>query len=136
MFARSLLLLVALCAAAVAESQTLPRTPAGKPDLSGIWRVQNRAAQDLRWHTARHEMPAGASVVEGDEIPYQPWAAEQQRRNFASRLTADPLRSCYMPGVPRIMYLEFPFQIFQTNDHVAITFEWSDRKSTRLNSSH
>jgi hypothetical protein len=23
------------------------------------------------------------------------------------------------------MYMEFPFQIFQTNDHVAITFEWS-----------
>jgi hypothetical protein len=125
MLARSLLALVALLAAAAAESQTLPRTPAGKPDISGIWRVQNRAAQDLRWHTARHEMPAGAGVVEGDEIPYQPWAAEQQRRNFANRLTEDPLRSCYMPGVPRSMYLEFPFQIFQTNDHIAIAFEWS-----------
>jgi hypothetical protein len=29
-----------------------------------------------------------------------------------------------MPGVPRIMYMEFPFQIFQTRDHVAMTFEW------------
>jgi len=27
--------------------------------------------------------------------------------------------------VPRIMYMDFPFQIFQTPDHVAITFEWS-----------
>ena len=97
----------------------------GKPDLQGIWRVQSRAAYDLRSHVARHEMPAGQSVVEGDEIPYQPWAAEQQRKNFANRATEDPLNSCYMPGVPRIMYLEFPFQIFQTNDHVAITFEWS-----------
>jgi hypothetical protein len=30
-----------------------------------------------------------------------------------------------MPGVPRIMYLDFPFQIFQTAEHVAITFAWS-----------
>ena len=30
-----------------------------------------------------------------------------------------------MPGVPRIMYMEFPFHIFQARDHIAITFEWS-----------
>ena len=30
-----------------------------------------------------------------------------------------------MPGVPRIMYMDFPYHIFQTRDHVAITFEWS-----------
>jgi len=30
-----------------------------------------------------------------------------------------------MPGVPRIMYMEFPFHIFQTRDMVAMTFEWS-----------
>src|SRR4029434_223632 len=29
-----------------------------------------------------------------------------------------------MPGVPRIMYLDYPFHIFQTNDAVAITFAW------------
>ena len=30
-----------------------------------------------------------------------------------------------MQGVPRIMYMDFPFHIFQTKDHVAITFEWT-----------
>jgi hypothetical protein len=30
-----------------------------------------------------------------------------------------------MPGVPRIMYLELPFQIFQAREHIAMTFEWS-----------
>jgi hypothetical protein len=69
-------------------------------------------------------MPAGRSVVDGGMIPYQPWAAEQKRANFSSRATADPLRSCYLPGVPRIMALDFPFHIFQTNEHIAITFEW------------
>ncbi len=69
-------------------------------------------------------MPAGSSVVEGDVIPYQPWAAAKKRENFEQRATADPLSQCYLPGVPRIMYMEFPFQIFQTRDHVAMTFEW------------
>ena len=36
------------------------------------------------------------------------------RRTSNSRATADPLAQCYLPGVPRIMYMEYPFQIFQT----------------------
>jgi hypothetical protein len=106
-------------------AQTLPRTVDGKPNLAGIWQAQSRAAYGLEQHVARHGLPAGPSVVVGEEIPYQPWAREQQRRNFEARATADPLNECYLPGVPRIMYLDFPFQIFQTRDHVAITFEWS-----------
>jgi hypothetical protein len=125
MLARALLILAALCGAAAAAAQPVPRAADGKPNLQGIWQAHNRASYDLRQHVARHLMPAGESVVEGDEIPYQPWALEQKRMNFASRATADPLAKCYLPGVPRIMYMEFPFHIFQTADHVAITFEWS-----------
>jgi hypothetical protein len=68
-------------------------------------------------------MRGGRSVVEGDEIPYQPWAAAKKLENWSKRLTDDPLAKCYMPGVPRIMYMEFPFHIFQARDHIAITFE-------------
>jgi hypothetical protein len=104
---------------------TLPRTADGKPNLQGIWQVRSRAAYDLQDHAAKHGTPAGKGIVEGGEIPYQPWAAAKKAENFANRQKADPLASCFMPGVPRIMYMEFPFQIFQTRDHVAITFEWS-----------
>lgn len=110
---------------ATAAGQTLPRTVDGRPDLQGIWQATSRAAYGLEYHAASHELPAGPSVVVGDEIPYRPEAREQQRANFADRATADPLAQCYLPGVPRIMYMEHPFQIFQTRDHVAITFEWS-----------
>src|SRR4029078_8243092 len=55
----------------------------------------------------------------------RPAAATKKAENFASRQTADPLLRCYMPGVPRIMYLNFAFQIFQTPTHIAETFEWS-----------
>jgi hypothetical protein len=102
-----------------------PRTADGKPDLQGIWQARSRAAYDLQDHAARQGMPAGKGVVEGAEIPYQPWAAAKKAENFAIRKTADPLGKCYFPGVPRIMYLEFPFQIFQTSGEIAMTFEWS-----------
>jgi hypothetical protein len=107
-----------------ARAQDLPRAADGKPDLQGIWQVNNRASYDLQDHVAQHTMPAGWGVVEGGEIPYQPQAAAQRRTNFADRATADPLSKCYLPGVPRIMYMEWPFQIFQTSDHIAMTFEW------------
>jgi hypothetical protein len=122
---RTLLALTVCLAAGGASAQTLPRTADGKPDLQGIWQVRNRAAYGLEHHGARHLIPAGPSVVDGVEIPYLPAAREQQRRNFEDRAAADPLNECYLPGVPRIMYMEHPFQIFQTPDHVAITFEWS-----------
>jgi hypothetical protein len=108
-----------------ADAKALPRTADGKPNLQGIWQVRNRAAYDLQDHAARLNMPAGRGVVEGGEIPYQPWAAAKKAENYANRQTADPLASCFLPGVPRIMYMEFPYHIFQTRDHVAITFEWS-----------
>jgi hypothetical protein len=103
----------------------LPRTADGKPKFDGIWQASGSAAADLQDHAARYNMLAGRSVVAGAEIPYQPWAAAKKTENFQNRQKADPLTQCYMPGVPRIMYLDFPFQIFQTSQAVAITFEWS-----------
>ena len=108
-----------------APRANLPRTADGKPDLGGIWQVRNTAASDLLDHAAKLHMPAGSAVVAGNDIPYQPWAAAKKIENFQNRATADPLAQCFMPGVPRIMYLDFPFQIFQTPQMIAMTFEWS-----------
>jgi hypothetical protein len=129
-----LLLLRTACAGTsttATPQNALPRTPDGRPDLQGIWQAQNAAAADLEDHAARHNMRPGRSVVltdarmPGGEIPYLPAALEQRRRNAAEREMTDPLSKCFMPGVPRIMYMPFPFQIYQTKDHVAMTFEWS-----------
>jgi hypothetical protein len=103
----------------------IPRAANGKPNLQGIWQVRNTAADDLQDHAARHGMRPGTSVVDGGEIPYQPWAAAQKAKNYAARDTADPLAKCYLPGVPRIMYMDHPFHIFQTPTQIAMTFEWS-----------
>jgi hypothetical protein len=102
----------------------VPRTPEGKPDLSGIWQAVNTAAWDIQDHHASEGVPAGLGVVEGDEIPYQPWALEKKRQNFASRNTADPEARCYLPGVPRITYMPYPFEIVQTPKQIAILYEY------------
>jgi hypothetical protein len=106
------------------RQQTLPRTADGKPDMQGIWQASGSAAADFLDHAASLNMPAGRSVVVGNEIPYQPWAAKKKAENFQNRQTADPLSKCYIPGVPRVMFLDFPFQIFQSSKSVTMAFEW------------
>ena len=106
------------------QAYTPPRTLDGKPDLQGIWQVLNTAAWDVQDHAARKGVPAGQGVVEGNDIPYQPWAAAKKKENFDSRATADPDAKCYLPGVPRITYMPFPFQIYQTANSVVILYEY------------
>jgi len=110
--------------AAKPQAYTPPRTADGKPDLQGIWQVLNTAAWDIQDHPARLDVPAGQGVVDGNDIPYQPWAAAKKKENFENRLTADPVRKCYLPGVPRIAYMPYPFQIFQTADSIVIIYEY------------
>ena len=113
-------------AAQTAAAKQIPRMPDGKPNLQGIWQGRNRASYNLEDSHARDRMPASRSVVDGGTIPYQPWALKKREENFAKRYAEDPFSKCYMPGVPRIMYIEFPFQVFQSSTHVAMTFEWTN----------
>ena len=102
----------------------VPRTKEGRPDFTGIWQVMNSAAWDIQDHQARKGVPAGMGVVDGNDIPYQPWAVDKKRENFQNRATADPETKCYLPGLPRLMYMPFPFQIFQTATTVTMLFEY------------
>src|SRR5262245_19224368 len=110
------------CAPITSEAQVslLPRTSEGTPNLQGIWQVLNTAAWDIQDHTARLGVPAGQGVVDGNELPYLPEALLKKQQNFENRGTADPESKGHLPGVPRIMYMPFPFQIFQTPEQVSI----------------
>ena len=120
------LLVIALVPAlSRAQSPAVPRTADGKPDLSGIWQVMNTAAWDIQDHQAQKGVPAGQGVVEGNELPYTPAAAEKRKANFANRATADPETKCYLPGVPRITYMPFPFQIVQAPAQVTLLYEYA-----------
>ncbi len=130
----ALLLLAAIPAGAQAPAYRAPRTADGKPNLNGLWQTMNTANWDLQGHEARPGLvvalgawgaePGGPGVVEGGEIPYLPAAAEQKKKNYENRLTADPEVKCYLPGVPRATYMPYPFQIFQSPKAIAIAYEY------------
>jgi hypothetical protein len=93
---------------AAAQTYKAPRTADGKPDLQGIWQTKNAAAFDV------------SEVAEGHEIPYRPEALEREQK--ADRV--DPIAHCAMPGVPRITYMPFPFQIIQRPGYVLFLYEY------------
>jgi hypothetical protein len=70
-------------------------------------------------------VPGGLGIVEGGEIPYQPWALAKRKENQANWLTADPEIKCYLPGIPRATYMPFPFQIVQTPKNILMTYEFA-----------
>lgn len=111
-------------AAGTAQSAAVPRTPDGKPDFTGMWQVLTTAWWDIQDHAAEKEVPAGLGVVEGNDIPYQPWALKQKEQNYADRATEDTVAKCNLPGVPRVTYAPYPFQIFQTPKHIGILYEY------------
>ena len=132
---------------------TAPRMPDGSPDLGGIWQSFTTA----NWNILAHSAESGAypellgawgagrggqSIVEGNELPYQPWAAAEQRENYLNRTvvnvtndpsrfdTGDPELQCYRAGVPRANYMPYPLQIFQTPEQILIVYEYKGASRT------
>jgi len=112
-----------------------PRTPDGKPNLNGIWQALNTAQWDIEAHPAgpsvvkelgaASAVPGGLGVVEGGVIPYRPEALARKKENLANRLKLDPEIKCYLPGVPRAVYMPFPFQIIQSPKHIMMIHEYA-----------
>jgi hypothetical protein len=131
-------------APAAAQAYTPARTPTGQPDLQGVWRAWNLAKYDLEDHSAKPGVPAGRGFVvdpPDGKIPYQAAALEKRKQNYEATKTTDPVKNadpfvkCYMPGIPRMTYIGFPFQIVQTAQHVDFYYEWSHhRRFVTLNS--
>ena len=129
-------------AAGQAQTASVPRMPDGKPNLTGVWQALGTAHWDIQDHSAQAgsfyqlgaigAIPGGRSIVDGNEIPYQSWAAEKKKENFANRLTLDPEIKCYLPGVPRATYLPFPFQIIQSQTNLAIVYEYRSANRSKL----
>ncbi len=139
---------------AVASAQPAGRI-AGKPDFNGIWEANNTANWDLQNHQARPMvaqpgltpgsqvsaapvvalgalgwMPGGTGIVEGNEIPYLPWAAQRKKENQEHWIDRDPEIKCFQPGVPRAMYMPYPFQIIQSANKVQMIFEFANAQRT------
>jgi hypothetical protein len=130
----------------------------GRPNLSGIWQANNEAHWDLQAHEARAGavtqtgaypfeyarvaaapvvalgaaggVPASLGVVQGDgQIPYTPEALAIKQSNAENWIDRDPELKCYLPGIPRAMYMPYPFEITQSTNkvHVAYAFATTAR---------
>ena len=129
------LLLAVTTVGAQAPAYRAPRTPAGQPDLNGIWQAINAAHWDVEPHSAGPSVvlelgalgavPSGLGILEGGRIPYRPEALAKKTENSANRLKLDPAIKCYLPGVPRATYMPFPFQIIQSQQHIMIVHEYA-----------
>jgi hypothetical protein len=131
------LLMLASVSAAHAQDEgsgDIPRLASGKPNFSGVWQSLTTANWNLLTHGASAgppqygallATPPGRGIVDGDEIPYLPQAAAQQQRNYESRWSEDPEVKCFMPGVPRANYMPYPFQIFHSDGHMLIAYQFA-----------
>src|SRR5215831_3737624 len=128
------------------------RTPDNKPDFSGIWQANNEANWDLQAHAARPGavtqpgvypydyarvpaapvlalgaaggVPGSLGVVQGDgQIPYKPEALAKKKENAEHWIDRDPELKCYLPGIPRAMYMPYPFQITQSTNKIHVAYE-------------
>ena len=132
-----------------------PRTTAGKPDFGGVWQTVNEAQWALQAHAARPAVvtqrgvydydyarvpaapvlalgaaggvPGSLGVVQGDgQIPYTPEALAVKQQNGENWIDRDPELKCYLPGIPRAMYMPYPFTIVQGTDKIHMTFAFSN----------
>ena len=131
------------------------RTPDGRPNFNGVWQTNNEAHWDLEAHAARSGMvmqegvydyeyarvpaapvvalgaaagvPGSLGVVQGDgRIPYTPEALQLKEENGEHWIDRDPELKCYLPGIPRAMYMPYPFQIVQGTNKIHMTFGFSN----------
>src|SRR5467141_5082410 len=136
-----------------------PAAVGGKPNFSGIWQANNEANWDLQGHAAlpaalmqpgiypydyarvtaapvlalgaAGAVPGSLGVVQGDgQIPYKPEALLVKRGNAEHWIDRDPELKCYLPGVPRAMYMPYPFEITQSTNKIHMGFEFTTTART------
>jgi hypothetical protein len=154
----SIAIAAVFCLAAIRMTGQAARTlrsADGHPNLNGIWQATATANWDLLAHGMRPAVaqpgvypdvpvlaapvlalgslggvPPGPGVVEGNVIPYTPEAAATKKDNAEHWLDRDPEVRCYMPGIPRALYMPYPFQITQGTNKIEMSFEFSGASRT------
>jgi len=142
-----------------AAASARPARIGGKPNFSGIWQANNEAYWDLEAHEARPAavlqkgiypydytrvaappvvalgaaggVPGSLGVVQDDgRIPYTADALKIRNENVEHWIDRDPEIKCYLPGIPRAMYMPYPFAITQSTNKIHIAYEISNSART------
>lgn len=97
----------------------ISRTRDGKPDLSGIWQEHTLANWDIEKRRGEYGAPGSPGIVEGGQIPYQDGALKKR-----AALAKSPPSACELPGVPRITYMPYAFEIVETPRAIHAEYEY------------
>lgn len=100
-----------------------PRTPDGKPDLSGIWMRSNRTEAPGSQPPGRPPLATFGNVGAGfnEGLPFQPWAAELQKKRANGLDNPDAL--C-LPQGPLQYHLDpQPREVVQLPRKILIIYE-------------
>ena len=100
-----------------AKNFTVGKDWYGQPDLQGIWQPSKPV----------DNIEKGGIIKDpsNGKIPYAAGGAAKRAENAKNAKTKDLVNKCYMPGVPRLMYMGYPFQIFETKNYVAVVSEYA-----------
>jgi hypothetical protein len=93
-------------------SAPAPRTPDGRPILSGLWRPSSRVIGDIT-----------VGMKPGEVVPFQPWAEALFKQRLANDAKDDPSANCIVGGVPRNDFVPYPFKILEQPGLVVILYE-------------
>src|SRR3984893_10113163 len=88
-------------------------------DIEGTWQPRaGGAAYSVLPHAGGFFLggESKTGIVEGGELPYQPWAAEEVK-HLTEHMELDPTGHCHYEGIPHALY--FGFQIIQTPKFIA-----------------
>lgn len=88
-----------------------------QPDLQGIW-APAKAVDNI-------EKGGYIKDPSNGKIPYTKEALATRNQNAKNEKTGDSVNKCFFPGLPRLMYMGYPFQIFQSEKYVAIVSEYA-----------
>jgi hypothetical protein len=90
------------------------------PDITGVWLID-------QYHPAL--------FAKGTTPPFTPWGEAQFKK--ADTLVNDPNLACLPEGIPRIMAVPLPMQVFQVPDMVLIYIEAGNQlRQIHLNRGH
>jgi len=106
-----------------------PRTPDGKPDLSGVWdsRVPPAGRLGAPMLPSLDGAPVATFVNVGanlkDGLPFTPWAAELRRQRMASNSRDNPDAHCLPLGFMQLHTHSQPRKIVQSATVMVIAYE-------------
>jgi hypothetical protein len=118
---------------AVNMNAPAPRTPDGKPDLSGVWLATNhlpcppllRDGDDCVEKTPLSAWAFRIDATAKEPLPFQPWAAAARKQRSDADSADDPHAKCLPSNPPRAYTLPHFQKIIQTPHFTVMLTEFN-----------